>query len=97
MHIIESESVTLTLPQRETGKFAETMPLMPNSPYSASKATEKSTTSVATMKKQISTLAYTFEQGMKETIEWYLENTEWSENIATGDYVGYYEKIYGGA
>lgn len=25
--------------------------------------------------------AYTFEKGMKETIEWYLENTKWIENI----------------
>ncbi|MBE3101376.1 MAG: dTDP-glucose 4,6-dehydratase [Firmicutes bacterium] len=38
--------------------------------------------------------AYTFEQGMKETIEWYLNNTEWIENIVSGDYVKYYEKMY---
>jgi len=38
--------------------------------------------------------AYTFEQGMKETIEWYLANTEWIENIVSGDYVNYYEKMY---
>lgn len=38
MHITEGESVTLTLPQRAAGKFVETMPLMPNSPYFASKA-----------------------------------------------------------
>ena len=38
--------------------------------------------------------AYTFEQGMKETIEWYLANTEWIENIASGDYAKYYEKMY---
>lgn len=37
---------------------------------------------------------YTFEQGMKETIEWYLNNTEWIENIVSGDYMGYYEKMY---
>jgi len=30
--------------------------------------------------------AYTFEQGMKETIQWYLENTKWIENIISGDY-----------
>jgi dTDP-glucose 4,6-dehydratase len=39
-------------------------------------------------------LAYTFEQGMKETIEWYLNNTEWIENIVLGDYVNYYDKMY---
>ncbi len=38
--------------------------------------------------------AYTFEQGIKETIEWYLNNTEWIENIVSGDYVKYYEKMY---
>ena len=40
--------------------------------------------------------AYTFEQGMKETIQWYLDNTEWIENIASGDYANYYEKMYSG-
>ncbi|MFT9487172.1 MAG: dTDP-glucose 4,6-dehydratase [Tepidibacillus sp.] len=38
--------------------------------------------------------AYTFEQGMKETIQWYLDNTEWIENIVSGDYANYYEKMY---
>jgi len=38
--------------------------------------------------------ACTFEQGMKETIEWYLNNTEWIKNIISGDYVKYYEKMY---
>lgn len=38
--------------------------------------------------------AYTFEQGMKETIVWYLDNTDWIENIASGDYANYYDKMY---
>jgi dTDP-glucose 4,6-dehydratase len=38
--------------------------------------------------------AYTFEQGMKETIQWYLENTEWIQNIISGDYANYYDKMY---
>jgi len=38
--------------------------------------------------------AYTFEQGMKETIQWYLENNEWIENVITGDYANYYQKMY---
>lgn len=29
---------------------------------------------------------YSFEQGMKETIKWYLDNTEWLNNIANGNY-----------
>lgn len=37
---------------------------------------------------------YTFEKGMKETIEWYLNNTDWIENIVSGDYTKYYENMY---
>jgi dTDP-glucose 4,6-dehydratase len=33
---------------------------------------------------------------MKETIEWYLNNMEWIENIVSGDYANYYEKMYSG-
>lgn len=40
--------------------------------------------------------ACTFEQGMKETIQWYLENTKWIENIISGDYANYYDKMYTG-
>lgn len=40
--------------------------------------------------------SYTFEQGMKETIEWYLNNTEWIENIVSGDYMKYYKDMYSG-
>jgi dTDP-glucose 4,6-dehydratase len=38
--------------------------------------------------------AYTFEEGMKETIQWYLENSKWIENIISGDYANYYDKMY---
>lgn len=38
--------------------------------------------------------AYTFEQGIKETIDWYLENREWMENIDSGDYANYYRRMY---
>jgi len=34
--------------------------------------------------------AYTFEKGMKETIEWYLNNKQWIENVVSGDYMKYY-------
>jgi dTDP-glucose 4,6-dehydratase len=37
---------------------------------------------------------YTFEQGIKETIHWYLENNEWIENVVSGDYMEYYKKMY---
>ena len=40
--------------------------------------------------------AYTFEQGIKETIQWYLENTEWIGNIVSGEYMDYYEGMYSG-
>lgn len=40
------------------------------------------------------TPTYTFEQGIIETIEWYLENVEWTENIVSGDYTQYYKKMY---
>lgn len=38
--------------------------------------------------------AYTFEQGIAETIEWYLANEEWMKKITSGDYMNYYEKMY---
>lgn len=38
---------------------------------------------------------YTFEQGMEETIEWYLQNPEWVENVTSGEYQKYYEMMYG--
>ena len=36
----------------------------------------------------------TFEEGIKKTTQWYLENRSWWENIINGDYVKYYEKMY---
>lgn len=38
--------------------------------------------------------SYTFEEGMRETIAWYLDNTGWIESIVSGDYAKYYEKMY---
>lgn len=38
--------------------------------------------------------SYTFEQGIKETIEWYLENEEWMEKIVSGQYMEYYKEMY---
>lgn len=36
----------------------------------------------------------TFEEGLSKTIDWYLENKEWMENIINGDYLNYYKKQY---
>ena len=36
-------------------------------------------------------LSYTFEEGIKETINWYLNNQEWIDNILSGDYKNAYK------
>ncbi len=38
---------------------------------------------------------YTFETGIKQTIDWYLNNKEWWENIINGEYAKYFDKMYG--
>ncbi len=38
--------------------------------------------------------SYTFEQGIKETIQWYTENEQWMKNVNSGNYKSYYEKMY---
>ena len=35
-----------------------------------------------------------FEEGLKLTVRWYLENDKWIENIVTGDYRNWIEKNY---
>ena len=37
-----------------------------------------------------------FADGIKKTIDWYLNNREWWETIISGEYRNYYEKMYGG-
>lgn len=37
---------------------------------------------------------YTFETGIQHTIEWYLENREWWENILNGEYKKYFNNMY---
>jgi len=37
---------------------------------------------------------YTFETGIKETIEWYMNNQEWMDSVTSGDYLKYYDKMY---
>jgi dTDP-glucose 4,6-dehydratase len=36
-----------------------------------------------------------FEEGLSETIDWYLSNDVWLNNITSGNYKKYYEKQYG--
>ena len=36
-----------------------------------------------------------FEDGISKTINWYLENRRWWEEIVSGDYQLYYERMYG--
>ena len=35
-----------------------------------------------------------FEEGIRNTIDWYLDNEEWLNNITSGDYQNYYKKQY---
>ncbi|MDO4484134.1 MAG: dTDP-glucose 4,6-dehydratase [Clostridia bacterium] len=37
----------------------------------------------------------TFDEGIKRTIQWYLDNEKWWKDILAGDYQNYYEKMYG--
>lgn len=36
-----------------------------------------------------------FEDGIQKTVQWYLDNRSWWENIISGEYQDYYEKMYG--
>jgi dTDP-glucose 4,6-dehydratase len=35
-----------------------------------------------------------FAEGLEKTVEWYLDNTEWLENVTSGNYQKYYEEQY---
>jgi len=37
---------------------------------------------------------FRFENAIKETVAWYLNNEEWLGRITSGDYANYYEKMY---
>ncbi|MDQ0227127.1 dTDP-glucose 4,6-dehydratase [Metabacillus niabensis] len=37
---------------------------------------------------------YKFEQGLNETIDWYKQNLHWVEDILSGDYLSYYQRMY---
>lgn len=38
--------------------------------------------------------AFRFEEGIEQTVRWYLENREWMERITSGEYEHYYEQMY---
>ena len=35
-----------------------------------------------------------FEEGLSKTIDWYLANSEWLENVTSGEYASYYKTMY---
>jgi len=35
-----------------------------------------------------------FEEGLEKTVDWYLQNQKWLDNIVSGDYQKYYTKMY---
>lgn len=37
-----------------------------------------------------------FKTGIRKTVRWYLENQEWVNEVISGDYQKYYDKMYGG-
>ena len=37
----------------------------------------------------------TFEEGLSKTIDWYLDNENWLNNVTSGAYKDYYDKMYG--
>lgn len=36
-----------------------------------------------------------FDEGIRRTIDWYLENSAWIDSVIDGSYLEYYEKMYG--
>ena len=37
---------------------------------------------------------YNFDTGIQQTIQWYLDNKTWWQNILSGEYQNYFEKMY---
>jgi dTDP-glucose 4,6-dehydratase len=37
---------------------------------------------------------HSFEEGLKRTVEWYIENESWWRRIKSGEYLEYYKKVY---
>ncbi len=37
----------------------------------------------------------TFAEGLRKTVQWYMENSAWIENVVAGEYREYYDRVYG--
>jgi len=37
-----------------------------------------------------------FDEGFEKTVDWYLDNQKWLDEVTSGDYLKYYEKMYQG-
>jgi dTDP-glucose 4,6-dehydratase len=35
-----------------------------------------------------------FEEGIEKTIDWYMDNQQWMDEVTSGDYQNYYNKMY---
>ena len=35
-----------------------------------------------------------FEEGLEKTVDWYLQNSEWLNNVTSGEYLNYYKHQY---
>ncbi len=50
---------------------------------------------ISKIKKELGwTPKHNFEQGLDETVDWYLAHSEWVDNIVSGEYQNYYQKQY---
>ena len=36
-----------------------------------------------------------FEEGIGRTVRWYLDNQDWLDGVTSGDYMKYYDSMYG--
>ena len=36
-----------------------------------------------------------FESGLERTVRWYIDNRDWWQRIKTGEYLKYYDNLYG--
>jgi dTDP-glucose 4,6-dehydratase len=41
------------------------------------------------------TPSISFEEGLSKTVDWYLENEAWVNQVTSGAYQAYYENMYG--
>ena len=40
--------------------------------------------------------SYKLEDGLRKTIKWYIDNSQWLEKCVSGEYLRYYEMMYAG-